>query len=176
MRPRSRPLTPDSGPPRVPSSQGAGGVCALVRVVWWGVSQRRRRSMSMAQRRAPPLSPPTTTPPTGAQRPSASACRSELVHQGHLRAPVVARDPDGRAPDPARRARQARRVRGDQGRDQVHEVRARSACMLASVTAPSSSHSPLPSPSLTAPRRLQPLQQPTHGLLSPRLAHLAFAL
>ena len=34
---------------------------------------------------------------------------------GHL-----ARDPDRRAPHPARRARQARRVRGHQGGDQVH--------------------------------------------------------
>ncbi|EJK65158.1 hypothetical protein THAOC_14025 [Thalassiosira oceanica] len=59
----------------------------------------------------------------------------ELLHQRHLRAhrrggrqarhlqqeghPLVPRDPDRRPPHASRRARQARRVRGNQGRDQV---------------------------------------------------------
>ncbi|KAL7524457.1 hypothetical protein ACHAWF_000958, partial [Thalassiosira exigua] len=59
----------------------------------------------------------------------------ELVHQRHLRAhrrrgrearhlqqeghPLVPRDPDGRSPHAPRRARQARRVRGNQGGHQV---------------------------------------------------------
>ena len=68
--------------------------------------------------------------------PGWSVCAQELVHQRHLREDRhrggqagalqqeahgdQPRDPDLRAPHPARRAGQARRVRGHQGGDQVH--------------------------------------------------------